>query len=163
PHVVWLWPTVALELVVIPTLLLRRTHPGLMLVVAIGATTVLDAVRLFSGVPPTNLYTLAFVLILLYAVVRWGSGRELLLAGALVLIGLLRSLVFDTQGAADLIGGIAVLAICATIGIVFRSRSTVREARLEQMRLQERERLARDLHDTVAHHVSAIAVRAQAG
>ena len=31
------------------------------------------------------------------------------------------------------------------------------------MRLIEREQLARDLHDTVAHHVSAIAVQAQAG
>ena len=29
--------------------------------------------------------------------------------------------------------------------------------------MREREQLARDLHDTVAHHVSAIAVRAQAG
>ena len=28
---------------------------------------------------------------------------------------------------------------------------------------QERERLAHELHDTVAHHVSAIAVQAQAG
>ena len=33
----------------------------------------------------------------------------------------------------------------------------------EQVRLREREQLARELHDTVAHHVSAIAVRAQAG
>jgi signal transduction histidine kinase len=34
---------------------------------------------------------------------------------------------------------------------------------LDQAKLLERERLARDLHDTVAHHVSAIAIRAQAG
>ena len=34
---------------------------------------------------------------------------------------------------------------------------------MDQVRLREREQLARELHDTVAHHVSAIAIRAQAG
>ena len=34
---------------------------------------------------------------------------------------------------------------------------------MEQVRFHEREVLARELHDTVAHHVSAIAVQAQAG
>ena len=34
---------------------------------------------------------------------------------------------------------------------------------IDQVKLREREQLARELHDTVAHHVSAIAIRAQAG
>nr|WP_253942982.1 histidine kinase [Nocardioides sp. zg-1308] len=34
---------------------------------------------------------------------------------------------------------------------------------LEDVRRLERERLARDLHDTVAHHLTAIAISAQAG
>src|SRR6266851_8412303 len=38
-----------------------------------------------------------------------------------------------------------------------------RGCELDRVQLLERERLARDLHDTVAHHVSAIAIRAQAG
>ena len=40
-------------------------------------------------------------------------------------------------------------------------RARARE--LDHVRLREREQLARDLHDTVAHHVSAIAIQAQAG
>ena len=34
---------------------------------------------------------------------------------------------------------------------------------MEQVRTLERRELARELHDTVAHHVSAIAIQAQAG
>jgi signal transduction histidine kinase len=43
-----------------------------------------------------------------------------------------------------------------------RYASTSRTRQLKEYRLLEREQLARELHDTVAHHVSAIAIQAQA-
>jgi len=36
-------------------------------------------------------------------------------------------------------------------------------ANIEQAKLRQRNQLARELHDTVGHHVSAIAIQAQAG
>ncbi len=42
-------------------------------------------------------------------------------------------------------------------------RAAARDAGTARVRAQERELLARELHDTVAHHVSGIAVQAQAG
>ena len=39
----------------------------------------------------------------------------------------------------------------------------LRTRQLDDVRQLERERLARDLHDTVAHHLTAIAITAQAG
>ena len=48
-------------------------------------------------------------------------------------------------------------------GAWVRSRADVREGRLDEVRLNERHRLARELHDSVAHHVTAIIVQAQAG
>src|SRR4051794_35332249 len=44
-----------------------------------------------------------------------------------------------------------------------RSQHGARELWLEQVKSEERALLARELHETVAHHVSAIAVQAQAG
>jgi signal transduction histidine kinase len=46
---------------------------------------------------------------------------------------------------------------------VFRYRADLWHRQQREIRNQERVGLARDLHDTVAHHVSAIAVQAQAG
>jgi signal transduction histidine kinase len=64
---------------------------------------------------------------------------------------------------ADVVGGFVVLLSSVALGAAFRERARARSREIEQIRLLERERLARDLHDTVAHHLTAIAITAQAG
>lgn len=159
--VMWLWPSLVLELVFIALLLWRRTHPGLVALIVFGSSAIYDTVRLMAGLGATDLYTFGFMLIVIYALARWGSGRELILGGALIVLSIVRSFAFGLP--TDVIGGSAVVAIPITLGAVIRYRDAARLTRLEHVRLHERERLARDLHDTVAHHVTAIALRAQAG
>jgi len=58
---------------------------------------------------------------------------------------------------------VAALMAVFAMGWAVRSQHGARERGLEQVKSEERVLLARELHDTVAHHVSAIAVQAQAG
>lgn len=87
--------------------------------------------------------------------------REQVLASIVLVAAVIVST--DFNGAGDTIGGVAVLLFVAALGVAMRYRAMAREHLVAQAKLQEREQLARELHDTVAHHVSAIAIQAQAG
>ncbi|KQZ85862.1 hypothetical protein ASD56_06160 [Microbacterium sp. Root166] len=159
PDVPWRWLWAGVLVALAPTLLWRRARPFLMFAIAFGAGTVVGIVT--GG--DSQLFTTAYFLVLLYALFRWGSGRALVLGSALVICGIGLSLVGSAPVLGDVIGGLAVAAMTATLGLAFRLRAGARRRELEGVRMLEREQLARDLHDTVAHHVSAIAIQAQAG
>lgn len=153
----WLWAVVLVALV--PTLLWRRTRPLTMVTIAFVVGWIFTVL---TGDEAQFLAT-GYFLILIYALMRWGSGRAMLGGAAIVLVSVFTPLVFAAPTAVDLIGGLAVVVTTGTLGVAFRWRAGARARELERMRLLEREQLARDLHDTVAHHVSAIAIQAQAG
>ena len=146
-----------------PVLLWRRTHPLVCVVVGFGAALVLGLATLAGAVPGLGLNTMAYVLVLVYTLVRWGAGREIVTGLAVVLVAAVVGTVADYTGPAETIAGFALLAAVAADGAAFRYRAESRRRVLDQVRSQERVGLARELHDTIAHHVSAIAVQAQAG
>ena len=165
------WPAVSLvvALGLLPTLLWRRTHPLAVVVVAFGTFGVVDVVSLLLGVEWEGLSTNVYVLLLIYSLFRWASGRHAVSAMAVVSVPLLLS-IFDTVDpateqipASNVVLGALVLLAAAAVGASVRYQDTARARGMDEGKLLEREQLARELHDTVAHHVSAIAVRAQAG
>jgi signal transduction histidine kinase len=147
-----------------PVLLWRRTHPLGCVVVGFGIAMVLGLATLAGGAPNVGLDTMVYVdLMLVYALVRWGSGREIVIGLAVVGVVAVIGTVADYTGPADVIGGFGILAAASAGGAAFRYRAESWRRALDQVRSQERVGLARELHDMVAHHVSAIAVQAQAG
>jgi len=142
-----------------PVLLWRRSRP--LLAVAIAFTTC--ALASLAIQADLGLSSLAYLLILPFSLARWGAAREVAAGFAIMMAKLGLSLVPGYIDLADATLGFVVIFAATALGAAVRYRAGVRTRELAQAKLLERERLARDLHDTVAHHVSAIAIRAQAG
>lgn len=162
PDLTWRLPT--LILCVVPAFLLpwRRTRPLLVTLLLFGVPMAADAVLDPIAGEEVALGTTAYVLLLMYALLRWASGRDAVIGLALVLTAAVVGEAVDTSLVEAAIG-IPILLFPAALGASIRYRATSRLRAIDQIKLLEREQLARELHDTVAHHVSAISIRAQAG
>ncbi len=162
PDVPWRPLATAVALLVIPVLLWRRTRPLLATAVGFGGAMVLHLPRFVDDVVDVGLFTMGCVLLLPYALYRWASGREALIGTAVVAVPVVLGLAM-AETAEDQIGGATVVVASFALGAAMRYRAVARQREVQQVRMLERGELARELHDTVAHHVSAIAIQAQAG
>ncbi|QNE17849.1 sensor histidine kinase [Kribbella qitaiheensis] len=162
-HLIWRPVALAFGVCGVILLLWRRTHPFAVVAVAFGALIVLDIVSLINVHSSVGLYTMVCVVLLPYSLFRWGSGREIGVGLMFVLTALAVGLAVDYTGVGNAVAGSMFLLFPAALGAAVRFRTSARTRELDQVRLREREQLARELHDTVAHHVSAILIRAQAG
>lgn len=163
PDVTWRPVSLVLAVGVVLSLLWRRTHSFAVLVAVFGVTTIVSLASLIADVPSVGLYTTIVVVLLPYALVRWGSGREIGIGLVILLIAVIVGSAADYNGIGEALAGGVFLLLWVTLGATVRYWMTSRTREMDKVRLLEREQLARELHDTVAHHVSAIAIRAQAG
>lgn len=163
PELAWRWVSLAVFLAWLPTLLVRRTRPLLMAGVFAPVATASLAVGWVEGTAPADLGAAVVGLLIPYSLTRWAGGRDLVVGLGLFLLVAVTSLVTQPLASADRIGGSAVIVAAAATGAAVRARSLLHNRQLDDVRRGERERLARDLHDTVAHHLTAIAITAQAG
>lgn len=154
---------IGLGLALVVAVLVRRVRSLAAVALGFGAFLAVDLAAVARNAAPVVLYSGAVVLVLVYSLFRWGAGRDVLIGMGIVALEFTVSTITDFSGPNDAVGGAAVLLFAAALGAAIRYRVLVRDQLVEQVKLHEREHLARELHDTVAHHVSAIAVQAQAG
>jgi signal transduction histidine kinase len=150
-------------IVVLGPLLWRRTHPLVAVGVSFGTLTIVDIFRILTGSQGALLFSISAALILAYALFRWGSGREAACGLAVILLWLAITYIADPMSLAETVAGYAFFLFATALGAAIRYRTKIRIRDIDQAKAREREQLARDLHDTVAHHVSGITIQAQAG
>lgn len=160
---VWRPVAVAVTVAVLLPLLWRRTHPFAAAMTAFGTFLAFDLVRIFAGIEEGLLWSVAGILVLPYSLFRWGAGREAGIGLGVILVWLVVTNVAEPQDVGEMVAGYGFFLFSAALGasIRFHAKSRVRD--IEQAKLRQRNQLARELHDTVGHHVSAIAIQAQAG
>jgi signal transduction histidine kinase len=152
-----------LALALVPSLLWRRAHPLRAVLVGWGAVALLLVLQVAAGSGDPGLFCMSAVLILLYSLVRWGSGREMVVGAAVVATVVTLGMLVSAAGWPDVVGGSVLVLLVVALAAVFRYRADLWQRQQREIRSDERVALARELHDIVAHHVSAIAVQAQAG
>jgi signal transduction histidine kinase len=162
-EMVWRPAAVMVGLALAFSMLWRRSRPLAMVGLGVGAFLVVDVAAVAAGREPLYLIAGAAVVVLVYALFRWGTTRQAAAGSVVVLVQWLVSVTTDFTGATDALGGLAVLLLAGAVGLAVRYQRIARAQQFDRVRFHERDTLARELHDTVAHHVSAIAVQAQAG
>lgn len=162
-ELVWRPFSVALQLVPLFALLWRRTHPLPSVAAAWAVIAGLDVAAIVAGHPSPGLYAMALLIVFPYSLFRWGSGRDAVIGLSFMAVPQVTNMIFFPSGPALTAAGFAFLIAPSALGAAVRFRERAQAQAIAEAKSFERVQLARELHDTVAHHVSAIAIQAQAG
>ncbi len=160
------WLQAAGVTLICASLALRRRSPLAMVAIAAGGSLLMIA----GEVPPQILAVGLAAMVISYSVAAGLDGRRLIVAVTLfVVTWLTRDIVDPNLNGFDIVIDGLVFAMPFIVGRVVRRRehqvrlvSQVAEDRTHDAVRHERARIARDLHDVIAHGMSVVVVQADA-
>ena len=143
---------------------IRRQYPFPAVMIALAGHVVLELIARQVGENGNDTVGQQLASALsLYALCRWGRPYRVLAGSVLVVVVMVfTELVIEHNNGPDDLASIVPWALLPLFALSMRYRSVMVDQQEDRIRMGERQALARDVHDSVAHHVSAIAVQAQA-
>ena len=162
-ELIWRQLSVPIHLVPIVMMLWRRTHPLLSVAVTWSLISGLDIAAIAVGRDSPGLDTMVGLIVYPYALFRWGSGRDAVIGLMIMNVMHVTNMIWYPSGPELTAASFAFLLLPSSLGAAVRFRDRAQTNAVAEAKMLEREQLARELHDTIAHRVSAIAIQAQAG
>lgn len=161
------WPGLRLATVLVlgGLVLVRRAQPLAVAVAFVGVVAAASGLLVANG--HEALVSAVLAPLVVFSLVRWASGRHIIvgligLAPPAVVVSLLAA---ATEPFAVIVNPVVAALFWLTpclLGYVARAQMEIRDQRVHDAQRDERQRIARELHDSVAHHVSGIAIQAKA-
>lgn len=157
-------PAVA-AVAVVASLALRVRRPGLAVSIGFGATLAVHPIAWISDREVANLLEADLLaLVLLWNAVRWMEGpiRVLALGAFAAFVAPAIEAFNPTWTLARTTENAVIFQVVVAVALIVRFTRRQRTERREAVSVEERIQLATDIHDSAAHHMSAIAIRAEA-
>ena len=139
-----------------------RAYPLPAVLIVFGGYGLLH-VEMFIADVDSALVNPAALLVLTHVLVRWAPGRHIGIGLCFAAVCWIIAWGIPSDSFPVIVLKGIVISLPVITGAATRHLAELRHARALESRFNERHQIARELHDTIAHRMTAIAIQAQAG